>query len=208
MNWKNPVIISTGIGVISLFLFIVFTYVPSQETIEKNSANSEDFFQEFAEETDEEGSEKDEQNTTIEEMIVLVDVKGQVQHPGVYELKKDSRVIDAIDSAGGLKEEGDATSVNFAERVHDEMIIYVPKQGEESIEHPSPEITEKDNKVRINYADVNELETLPGIGPAKAEAIISYREEFGGFKELEDLTNVSGIGEKSVEQLKEIATAD
>ncbi|SDI84958.1 helix-hairpin-helix domain-containing protein [Alteribacillus bidgolensis] len=206
MCWKNPAVIFTGFIVLSSLMFIIYISVPKQETgIKNSSAENEDFFQEFAEDVETDSKEAI-QKSTLDEIIVLVDVKGQVQHPGVYELKENSRVIDAIDAAGGLTEQGDSTNVNFAERIYDEMVIYVPVQGETST--TNIQSAEKSDKVRINYADASELEFLTGIGPTKAEAIISYREEYGEFKEIEDLTNVSGIGEKSVEQLMEEATIE
>lgn len=152
-------------------------------------------------------------NEEIEEdeeqkVIVLVDVKGAVNKPGVYEAEGEDRVIDMINKAGGLKESADEEKINFAIRVEDEMVIYVPEIGEE-LEQKNGITTaiggtdQKDGKVNINTADDTELQTLTGIGPAKAAAIIDHREKNGPFKAIEDLKLISGIGEKSFEKLKE-----
>lgn len=143
-----------------------------------------------------------------QEVIVLVDVKGAVNKPGVYEAEGEDRVIDMINKAGGLKESADEEKINFAIRVEDEMVIYVPERGEETEQEGEIMMVmggtdQKDGKININTADDTELQTLTGIGPAKAAAIIDHREKNGPFKAIEDLKLISGIGEKSFEKLKE-----
>lgn len=121
-------------------------------------------------------------------------------------MKEGERVIDVIERAGGFRENADSLQVNLSQRVHDEMVIYVPVQGENipvSTLLPAPAGTSNNGKININTASATELETLPGIGPQKAEAIIQYREENGPFQKAEDLMKVSGIGEKTFEKLKE-----
>ncbi|MBO1003458.1 helix-hairpin-helix domain-containing protein [Pseudogracilibacillus auburnensis] len=138
---------------------------------------------------------------------IIVDIKGEVQKPGVYEVDQYVRVSDAISIAGGFTEDADQTNMNLAQRVHDEMVIIVPKEGEEIISVSTPgETTTTDedrNKIRINQATLEEIQTLNGIGPKKAQAIIDYREEHGSFQSVEDLIEVNGIGEKTVENMKE-----
>ncbi|GMB07560.1 competence protein ComEA [Thermolongibacillus altinsuensis] len=138
-------------------------------------------------------------------LTVFVDVKGAVVHEGVYEVDESSRIKDVIQLAGGFTEEADRTKVNLAAKVQDEMMVYVPKKGEETPTVMSEQTTAAGNekKVNINTATAEELQTLSGIGPAKADAIIAYREENGPFQKIEDLLNVSGIGEKSLEKIKE-----
>ncbi|MED5078103.1 helix-hairpin-helix domain-containing protein [Geobacillus stearothermophilus] len=138
---------------------------------------------------------------------VVVDVKGAVANPGVYEVAADARVRDVIALAGGLADEADETKVNLAAKVHDEMMIYVPKKGEDApasnAVSKSPSDGDRNGmQVAINTATEEELMQLPGIGPAKANAIIAYREEHGPFRRVEDLLNVTGIGEKTLEKLK------
>ncbi|WP_047986346.1 helix-hairpin-helix domain-containing protein [Ornithinibacillus californiensis] len=131
---------------------------------------------------------------------ILVDIKGEVKQPGVYEMDDNARVQDVVLLAGGFTKEADQNQINLAQKVFDEMIIIVPKMGQEGSQSATQAQT---SKIRINYATVEEIQKLPGIGPSKANAIVEYREENGYFKKVEDLLEVSGIGEKTLEALKE-----
>ncbi|MFS0644162.1 helix-hairpin-helix domain-containing protein [Siminovitchia sp. 179-K 8D1 HS] len=146
---------------------------------------------------------------------MYVDVKGAVKTPGLYRVEEGDRMIDAITLAGGLTDKADEKQLNFAQKVHDEMVIYVPEKGEKPEDYPQTgqqsggsqaASGQEGGKVNINKADASQLETLPGIGPAKAKAILDYREQQGGFKQEEDLKNVSGIGEKTFEKLQDSIT--
>ncbi|WP_078428867.1 helix-hairpin-helix domain-containing protein [Alkalihalobacterium alkalinitrilicum] len=153
-------------------------------------------------------NEEVEQVTEVQEQKILVDLKGEVASPGVYELIEGQRLIDLIELAGGLTEEADEQKINLASVLDDAMVIYIPKVGEEDIPMVESAIsanstTSNNGKIRINQATVEELQQLPGIGPAKADAIITYREENGPFQTIEDVQKVSGIGPKSVEKLQE-----
>ncbi|MDN5708308.1 MAG: helix-hairpin-helix domain-containing protein [Planococcus sp. (in: firmicutes)] len=136
---------------------------------------------------------------------VMIDVKGAVQNEGLYELPAGSRINDAIEAAGGFLPEADSRSINLAVIVLDESAVYVPKQGEESVEltAATPGGTEP-GLINLNTATEDELTELPGIGPAKAAAIVAHRTENGPFKSTEQLMDVTGIGEKSFEKLKEM----
>ncbi|GAB3795251.1 helix-hairpin-helix domain-containing protein [Virgibacillus kimchii] len=138
---------------------------------------------------------------SLSEMQVMVDVKGQVKNPDVYEVPADSRVNDVILKAGGFTEDADETQVNLAQKVQDEMIIMIPSTGENEETAKVLNGAVHKGKVRINFADPAEIETLSGIGPAKAEAIIQYREDNGPFQTAEDLLNISGIGKKTLENM-------
>ena len=150
-------------------------------------------------------AEKTEESTTLE-AVIFVDIKGEVKKPGVYQMKAGDRVKDAIDAAGGLTAEADSQKVNLAQRVEDQMVIVVPKVGEEAEALPagttSKEVA-KEGKVNINTATVEELKTLKGVGEKKAEAIIEYRKKNGSFKTKEDLMKVRGIGKKLFESFEE-----
>lgn len=138
----------------------------------------------------------------VETPLVFVEVKGAVMKPGVYELLEGDRVLNAIEMAGGYLESSNSKHINHAERVKDEMVIYVPKEGEEVEEVLLPTSSSQSSLVNINNADSTVLSTLPGIGAAKAEAIISHREQSGAFKEKQDLMKVTGIGQKTYEKLE------
>lgn len=146
--------------------------------------------------------QEDEEIVQQEQTSIVVDVKGEVIEPGIYELAIDSRVNDVIELAGGFSSEADQTYVNLAQKVHDEMLIIVPKQGDVAATQNVTTDSSSD-KVRMNYATQEEVETLSGIGPSKAQAIIQYREEHGLFNSVEDLLNISGIGEKTLEKIKD-----
>lgn len=135
---------------------------------------------------------------------VIVDIKGEVNQPGVYEMDASDRIHHVIDEAGGFTEDADQTQVNLAQRVQDEMVILVPKHGVGAALTIDNELAgDSSGKVRINYATKEEIETLNGIGPSKAEAILKYREENGFFQKPEDLLEVSGIGEKTLENFRD-----
>jgi competence protein ComEA len=143
---------------------------------------------------------------------LLVYVTGAVEKPGVYELPLNSRLQNAIELAGGLMPDADITAINMAEKVNDGQKIFVPLVGE--ITDPSPSASEKSGAaaaapsgpININTANAEELDTLPGIGPAKAAAIIEFRNANGPFESLEDLLEVPGIGEKICEDIQDLIT--
>ena len=150
-------------------------------------------------------AEKSEVSTT-QETVIFVDIKGAVKNPGVYQMKVGDRVKDALEAAGGLTAEADSQKVNLAKRLEDQMVIVVPKVGEEAEEIPAGETRNeatKEGKVNINTATVEELKTLKGVGEKKAEAIIEYRKKNGSFQTKEDLMKVRGIGKKLFESFQE-----
>ena len=148
--------------------------------------------------------------------MIKVDVKGAVSKPGVYTAQLGERVIDLVERAGGFLDDADQTKINLSQKVSDEMVIYVPIVGEDveiveqmaNFSQPTEKASNSDGKVNINHADSAMLQTLPGIGAGKAEAIIEYRETNGPFQTVEDLMNVSGIGEKTFEKLKDSITVE
>lgn len=133
---------------------------------------------------------------------IMVDVKGAVKNPGVYKGKIGERAIDLIEKAGGLVDGANKNGINFAMKVQDEMVIYVPFEGEEDAFDVMKQDID-DGKVNINTATETELQTLPGIGPAKAQAIIEYRTNQGSFQSIEEIMNISGFGEKTFAKLKD-----
>ncbi|WP_442595062.1 helix-hairpin-helix domain-containing protein [Neobacillus sp. D3-1R] len=136
------------------------------------------------------------------EINIMVDVKGEVLEPGVYHATQGERVMDLIRKAGGFTKDANQNQVNLSQHIADEMVIFVPKIGEEGAVIQNEGEIKGNNLVNINKATEIELQTLPGIGPSKATAIIEYREKNSGFKSIEDLKEISGIGEKTFEKLE------
>ncbi|UDF15203.1 helix-hairpin-helix domain-containing protein [Bacillus pumilus] len=151
--------------------------------------------------------ENKQEKTDNESSSIFVEIKGAVKKPGVYTFQSDARVEEVIRRAGGFTSKADTIEINQAAKLEDSMMIYVRKQGEAEREAQTagadaPSGNEKSQGVNVNQADAAELQTINGIGPAKAEAIITYREEHGEFQQIEDLRNISGFGEKTIERLK------
>lgn len=136
---------------------------------------------------------------------IYVDISGCVREPGVYQVAAGTRIFQVIEKAGGTTEEADLTSVNRAEEVVDgqKIVIYPYSQEEETSESNG---RTDDGKVNINEADTDLLQTVPGIGPATAAKIVQYREQNGRFSSVDDLKNVSGIGDKTLENMREYIT--
>lgn len=137
---------------------------------------------------------------------VKIDMAGEVIKPGVYELKNGDRVIDALVVAGGLGAKADREwvekNLNQAEKLVDGQKIYIPKVGEEIKIDNKVLGTSESKIIRLNTATIEDLDKLTGIGPAIANRIIDYREKNGGFKDINELKLVSGIGDKLFEKIK------
>ena len=163
---------------------------------------------------------------------IKVDLKGEVNAPGIYELNKNDRVDDLINKAGGLTKNADTSIINLSKKLDDEMVVFIyskaevknlKKGKEEKCECPDindacitsqlePLIEEKkqtssksevtNNKISINKATAEELQSLSGIGESKAKAIIEHRDKNGQFKTIEEIKNVPGIGEALFEKIK------
>lgn len=155
-----------------------------------------------------------------EEVIndVSVDIKGLIVNPGVYNIKSDSRIIDVIELAGGLKEGANTEQINLSKKVTDEMVIVIYSNEEVESMKKNDSYNNIDNanyveeykindtsdgKVSINTSTLEELMTLKGIGKSKAEAIIKYRNTVGLFNSIEEIMNVSGIGESIYKKIKD-----
>lgn len=158
-------------------------------------------------------------SSSEESEFLTVDVKGAVKNPGIYQLKKTSRINDAIQKAGGLTTDADSKSINLAQKLTDEAVVYVATMGENaasvssntgqsSTSGTSEVASQKGNKVNLNTADLSELQTISGIGQKRAQDILDYREANGKFNSVDDLKNVSGVGAKTLEKLKEYVTVD
>ena len=156
----------------------------------------------------------DESSATSENTgYVYVYVCGAVRQEGVYRLPEGSRINDALILAGGLTEDAASGVLNLAESVQDGQKLYFPTKDEMENQQGVPvdgtytdgqaNNSEQSQKIDINTADKEQLMTLSGIGEAKAESIIRYRAEHGNFAQIEDITNVDGIGESLFQKIKE-----
>ena len=136
---------------------------------------------------------------------VVVDVSGAVKRPGVYRLTTEDRVEDALERAGGATRRADLSAINRASKLEDGRQILVPTRGKPA---PTTSATAaapatSSGPVNLNTATLEQLETLDGVGPATAQKIVDYREQHGGFKSVDELDQVSGIGEKRLAALRD-----
>lgn len=203
---------------ISLVLGIVI-YV-----LYKNNENDNEEVVDIFKEKEEEGNDNDDsknEGEMSEISKVVVDIKGMVVNPGVYEVDSTARVNDVIELAGGLLENADTSLINLAKIVSDEMaiIIYSDEEAREKYKEElcvcnselmkndacvnNNDNNSDDGLVDINTCTIDELMEVRGIGRVKAEAIIKYREDNGNFSSIEDIQKVSGIGESLFEKIKE-----
>lgn len=205
-------------GKIFILLFLIFTIIVIVDTMNVK--------QEVKVETPKVAVKKKTKKKETETNKIIVDVKGAVTTPGVYELTDTNTVMDAINIAGGLTRLSDTSNINLSKKLTDEMVIIVYTKEEirkmktettscptynnacvtESDEKAKITNTETNQKVNINTADITTLQTLSGIGESKAEAIIEYREKNGNFQKIEDIKNVSGIGDAVYEKIKDNIT--
>jgi len=155
---------------------------------------------------------KEEKEEPVEQDLITVDVKGAVKAPGIYDLPVGSRVNDAVQKAGGLTEQADSKSLNLAQKVSDEALVYVPTKGEEAASQQTASgtasSTSKEKKINLNKASLEELKQVKGLGGKRAQDIIDHRETNGKFKSVDELKKVSGIGAKTIEKLKDYVTVD
>lgn len=158
--------------------------------------------------------EDQEVDDNIIENKIVIHITGEVEEEGVIELEKGARISDAIEEAGGTTEEADLSNVNLAYSLSDGQKVKIPNINEKDeeiivVEEKAGDYIiiegnkSKEEKININKAAQTEIETLPGIGPSTALKIITYRNEHGKFKNIEDIKNVSGIGDSKFENIKE-----
>ena len=202
-----------------------------EEGLSKNSVVSSSAVSGIAneisrEEANEEVNEESETNAnSAPNETWYVDIKGAIKVPQIVPVTPGMRVHDVVEMAGGVTGEADQSQVNLAQLVTDQMVIYVPKVGEEvspstealvvnskvtesAVSESSGDGTSDGDLVNINTADTTMLQTLSGIGEKRAADIINYRETNGLFETVDDLDQVSGIGEKTMEKLRPLITVN
>jgi competence protein ComEA len=141
------------------------------------------------------------------EIVVLVDVAGWVREPGVYEFTEGARVIDAIDAAGGARPGALLQALNLAAPLADGTQVLVPREGQEGVAPPPVSGgAVAGGLVNVNTATATELEELPGIGEVIAQAVVDYRTENGPFASVDQLLDVSGIGDATLEDIRDLVS--
>lgn len=193
---------------LSLFCIIAsfYLYGRNKSKVFKDEYMNEIFIEE---EKSEDYLEEETQTTSnivsSKEENIVVEIKGEVKNPDVYEVEDGSIIKDLIDKAGGLTESASIDKINRAEKLKDNQLIVIPNKNNinntefiiKNNESPEEEV------VNINSADIDDLQKINGIGEVKAKSILDYREKNGGFKSIEELKNVDGIGEKTFEKIRD-----
>lgn len=219
MKLKEKIVGSIGILVLSLVFLISGHLISKREAEVKNQIFTENEKESIfvdSNNTDKVSidykankTDKVSQRDIGEKKDIIVDIKGAIANPKEYKLAEGARVRDLIQAAGGITEEADENTIYFSKVLRDEECIIIYKKGEavnndfdlnKSIGFPN---SDKEEKININKATQEQLSTLYGIGEVKAKAIIEYREKNGGFKSIDDLGNVDGIGSKTVDKLRD-----
>ena len=182
---------------VSIFIVCIAYYINTSQQKE-NIINIEDTVEE--------------NKINTEEEKIVVHISGAVNKEGVIEILSTARIKDAIEMAGGVKENADLTNINLAQVLEDGVKIYIPIKEEQVLEEKTSKNVEvnnikledsnKTNIVNINTANQTQLETLPGIGASTALKIINYRKQNGKFNNIEDIKQVSGIGESKFNKIK------
>ena len=203
------IVICAGLG---LALGGFFLLKPTSQTSVKETNLQAEVVAVSKDSSSEKEVKKEEKEESLEQELITVDVKGAVKSPGIYDLPVGSRVHDAVQRAGGLTEEADSKSLNLAQKVSDEALVYVPSKGEAAASQQTASgttpSTSKDKKVNLNKASLEELKQVKGLGGKRAQDIIDHREANGKFKSVDELKKVSGIGAKTIEKLKDYVTVD
>lgn len=204
--------------ILSIMIIFIIYYIYSTLYKDEFSFNNDNFIDNNLVETNIEDKNIYSENFTNNSIIVYI--CGAVKESKVITLPEDSRISDAIDAVGGLTNDADLTNINLAYILEDGEKIYIPKKGEEMQNDASAasstaqsssysnyySTSTKSNKININKATQTELETIPGVGPSTALKIIEYREQNGKFKSIENIKNVSGIGDAKYEKMKDYIT--
>ena len=184
----------------------------TEDTINKNDGAENSSFSNSNE------ANKSEKDVGVKEITVYI--SGQVAKEGVVTLSSDKRLADAVEKLGGLTKNADTNNINLAMKLEDEKHYIIPKEGEviQNNSDSTQVTSNKDNnssnnatqsdsqgsKININTADLKQLDDIPGVGEATANKILSYRDENGEFKSIEEIKNVNGIGDKKFENMKDL----
>ena len=200
---KNKKTIALIVVLIILFTVSVMTYGRNKEKVFQDEYMDNIFVEEEEKEVLVEVGD-----TEANKSYIVVEVKGEVTRPDVYELEEGSIVKELIDMAGGLTKEADISRINRAKKLQNHELVVIgninDKENMNMIEESSE--AEYDGLININSANLEELKKISGVGDVKAQSIIEYREKNGGFKSIDEIKNIDGIGEKTFEKIKDKIT--
>ena len=154
---------------------------------------------------------KGENQLTKGTKMIVVEIKGEVVNPDVYEISEGSIIRDLITKAGGLTNEANIGKINRADKLRDNQLIVIPNKNELSNANTNINVSKEGNTaeegiININTASLEELQKINGVGEVKAKSIINYREKNGGFKSIDEMKNIEGIGDKTFEKMKDQIT--
>lgn len=154
---------------------------------------------------------KGENQLTKGTKMIVVEIKGEVANPDVYEISEGSIIRDLITKAGGLTNEANIDKINRADKLRDNQLIVIPNKNELSNANTNINVSKEGNTaeegiININTASLEELQKINGVGEVKAKSIINYREKNGGFKSIDEMKNIEGIGDKTFEKMKDQIT--
>lgn len=205
MDNKKTIIL--GCSLVGIIIMIILFFCFDNSGFKNSNKDDLDIYDIALIEENENNDEK------IENKIskIKVHITGEVLKQGLIELDEGSRIADAINEAGNITEFADLSKVNLAYELSDGQKVYIPSIKDETEEYISESAGEsvlededvKDGKININTADIDLLQTINGVGESLASKIIDYRKQNGKFKSIEDLKNVSGIGDKKFEDIKD-----
>ncbi|MFO3699237.1 helix-hairpin-helix domain-containing protein [Staphylococcus felis] len=189
--------------IISVLLVLVAVLLFNQFKADENASAPSDLINETVLE-DTSTHEKQTENASQKNIEIIVDIKGAVKNPNTYTMKSNDRVQQLVNKAQ-LRSDVDLTQVNLAERLTDQKMIIIPSKNDTTspTAHHSSQSQNKTQPINLNTAEESDLTQIPGIGPAKAQTILMYREEHGQFQSIDELKEVKGIGDKTFENLKE-----
>ena len=222
---KESILKYKKIGLIAVLVIVILSSILIYNTSgfkQLNKNDNESIFVDDENNTSDEGLQnnnyKDDSSylnsaaeNKLQNKTIIVEIKGQVKNPDVYTLDENSIINDLITLAGGVTENADLSSINRAKKLQNHEMIYIADKNEASIAQnsmadPSEHSVMSESLAAINTAEAEQLKTLNGIGDSKAKSIIEYREQNGGFKSIEEIKNVTGIGEKMFEKIKDNIT--
>lgn len=227
MNNKGKIITFAIIVLISIGGLLCKGYLSDEVYVlneeENTSKNTEDTINkndgaENSSSSNSNEANKSQKDVGVKEITVYI--SGQVAKEGVVTLSSDKRLDDAVEKLGGLTKNADTNNINLAMKLEDEKHYIIPKEGEviQNNSDSTQVTSNKDNnssnnatqsdsqgsKININTADLKQLDDIPGVGEATANKILSYRDENGEFKSIEEIKNVNGIGDKKFENMKDL----